>query len=95
LAADSARAARWIAAIPGNLEIGAARGGCPGENGGRSLAPDRQTEVMDLIARGVTNANFAATLGIEEGTVAHHVSAIFIKAGVQNRASLIALLLEI
>jgi DNA-binding CsgD family transcriptional regulator len=55
----------------------------------------RQAEVMDLVARGMTNANIADTLGIGEGTVEYHVASIFDKAGVQNRASLIARLHEI
>jgi DNA-binding CsgD family transcriptional regulator len=55
----------------------------------------RQGEVVDLVARGMTNANIAATLGIGEGTVEYHVASIFYKAGVQNRASLIARLHEL
>ena len=55
----------------------------------------RQAEVMDLVARGMTNANIADTLGIGESTVEYHVASIFDKAGVQNRASLIARLHEL
>lgn len=50
----------------------------------------RQAEVLDEVARGATNAAVAETLGIKERTVEFHVSAIFDKAGVDNRATLIA-----
>ena len=50
----------------------------------------RQAAVLDLVARGFTNALIAEELGIGEGTVEFHLSAIFDKAGVQSRAMLIA-----
>jgi DNA-binding NarL/FixJ family response regulator len=53
----------------------------------------RQAEVLDLVARGMTNATIAAALQIAIATVEFHVSRIFDKAGVENRASLVASLL--
>ena len=50
----------------------------------------RQAQVLDLVARGFTNALIADELGIGEGTVEFHLSAIFDKAGVESRAMLIA-----
>jgi DNA-binding CsgD family transcriptional regulator len=50
----------------------------------------RQTEVLELVARGLTNTGIAETLGIRLGTVEFHISAIFDKVGVSNRATLIA-----
>ena len=50
----------------------------------------RQADVLDLVARGFTNALIADELGIGEGTVEFHLSAIFDKAGVDSRAMLIA-----
>lgn len=50
----------------------------------------RQAEVLDLVACGFTNALIADELGIGEGTVEFHVTAIFDKAGVESRAMLIA-----
>jgi DNA-binding CsgD family transcriptional regulator/transposase len=50
----------------------------------------RQTDVLDLVARGLTNAVIAETLGIGVGTVEFHVAAIFDKAGVCSRAALLA-----
>jgi DNA-binding CsgD family transcriptional regulator len=55
----------------------------------------RQAQVLDLVARGTTNATIAETLGIKERTVEFHLSAIFDKAGVDNRATLIARLLAL
>jgi DNA-binding CsgD family transcriptional regulator len=53
----------------------------------------RQTEVLDLVARGMTNSNIAEVLGIRLGTVEFHISAIFDKVGVSNRAALIAIVM--
>ena len=50
----------------------------------------RQVEVLELVARGLTNELIAETLGIGKGTVEFHLSALFDKAGVSNRATLIA-----
>lgn len=50
----------------------------------------RQAQVLDLVVRGFTNALIADSLGISEGTVEFHLSAIFDKAGVESRAMLIA-----
>lgn len=50
----------------------------------------RQAEVLTLVARGLTNATIAESLGISIGTVEFHVAKIFDKAGVENRATLIA-----
>jgi len=53
----------------------------------------RQGEVLELVARGMTNTSIAETLGIRLGTVEFHVSAIFDKVGVNNRAALIAIVI--
>jgi DNA-binding CsgD family transcriptional regulator len=54
----------------------------------------RQTEVLKWIAHGLTNGLIAETLGITEGTVEFHVKSLFDKAGVDNRTTLIAKLME-
>jgi DNA-binding CsgD family transcriptional regulator len=55
----------------------------------------RQREVLDLAARGLTNDLIAETLCIGTSTVEFHLSAIFDKAGVCNRASLIVRMYEV
>jgi DNA-binding CsgD family transcriptional regulator len=65
----------------------------PGACGWKLTA--RQAEVLELVARGETNAAIATTLGIKERTVEFHLSALFDKAGVDNRATLIARLLAL
>ena len=56
---------------------------------------DRQLQVLDLVARGLTNDLIAETLRIGKGTVEYHLSAIFDKAGVCNRATLIVRIYEL
>jgi DNA-binding NarL/FixJ family response regulator len=55
----------------------------------------RQAEVLELVARGMTNITIAETMGIAEGTVEFHLTAIFDKAGADNRAMLLAKLLDL
>ncbi|HEY2898092.1 MAG TPA: LuxR C-terminal-related transcriptional regulator [Gemmatimonadaceae bacterium] len=47
----------------------------------------RETEVLRLVATGKTNRAIAASLGISEKTIARHVSNIFMKLGLANRAA--------
>ncbi|WP_166391514.1 response regulator [Nocardioides ochotonae] len=51
---------------------------------------DRQGELMELIARGMTNAEIARELYLAEKTVKNHVNAIFAKLVVTNRSEAIA-----
>ena len=50
----------------------------------------RQSEVLDLVVRGMTNTSISETLSISLGTVEFHISSIFNKVGVDSRAALIA-----
>ena len=52
--------------------------------GPAGLTP-RETEVLDLIVRGATNAEIAKALVIAPKTVDHHVSAVLSKLGVGSR----------
>jgi DNA-binding NarL/FixJ family response regulator len=49
----------------------------------------REAEVMDLIARGLSNRDIAATLFLSSKTVENHVNRIFTKLGVTSRAAAI------
>lgn len=47
----------------------------------------REVEVLGLIARGLTNRQVAARLGVSPKTVGNHVERIYAKAGVSTRAA--------
>ena len=49
-----------------------------------SLSP-RETEVLDLLSEGKSNADISDALHIEVGTVKNHVHSILKKLGVSNR----------
>ncbi len=57
---------------------------------GRSLTA-REREVLELVARGRSNADIARELVISEKTAGHHVSHILAKLGARNRAEAAAL----
>jgi DNA-binding NarL/FixJ family response regulator len=52
----------------------------------RGPLTERETEVLGLLARGMANKQIAASLGISEHTVKFHVSSIYTKLNVTNRA---------
>ncbi|MHC3004071.1 response regulator [Gordonia sp. GN26] len=57
-----------------------------------STAPDltyRETDVLRLIARGLTNAEIGSALGISQVTVKTHVNHIFTKLDLRDRAAAI------
>jgi DNA-binding NarL/FixJ family response regulator len=47
----------------------------------------RQVEVLQLLAAGKSNREIAVKLALSEKTIANHVTAIFNKIGVNNRAA--------
>jgi ATP/maltotriose-dependent transcriptional regulator MalT len=64
-------------------ELGAATGARPRSHGELTA---REREVLDLLARGMSNAQVGQALFISEKTAGHHVSRILTKLGVRNRA---------
>lgn len=53
---------------------------------------EREAEVADLIARGLSNAEIAERLVLSTKTVGHHVSAVLGKLGVRRRAEVASVL---
>jgi DNA-binding NarL/FixJ family response regulator len=61
------------------------------EAGARRLATiltERETEVMSLVAKGLTNREIAEKLVLSQGTVKIHVHNIYGKLGINNRVDL-------
>ena len=77
----AARAQDGTAAFLRELGVGSAAG----SRTDRALT-DRERQVLDLLAQGMTNAQIGKTLFISEKTAGHHVSRILAKLGVRNRA---------
>ncbi len=59
------------------------------EETGPALSP-RQTEVLQLIAEGMTNSEIGDQLGITERTVKAYAQELYTKLGVRNRAGAVA-----
>ena len=55
-----------------------------------ALTP-RERDLVELIAQGRDNAQIAARLGLSEKTVRNHITSIFAKLEVENRAQAIVL----
>lgn len=52
---------------------------------------DREREILDLVARGLTNAAIAERLVLSPKTVRNHVSNVLAKIGAEDRAAAVAL----
>ena len=67
----------------------------PNNPGSAFALTARQQEVAAELARGHSNKVIAATLGMTEGTVKVHLTAVFRTLGVSNRAMAVARLLPV
>jgi DNA-binding CsgD family transcriptional regulator len=89
----SGRATGYLALLSGRTieERLATQAARAGEQWGLTL---KEREVLALLARGYSNRTIADGLGITHRCAEFHVSSIFDRAGVANRAALLSLLLE-
>jgi DNA-binding NarL/FixJ family response regulator len=55
----------------------------------RSDLSERELEIIELVATGLTNQEIAERLTISKRTVDNHVSNIFTKTGAKNRVALL------
>lgn len=56
---------------------------------------DRQRELVSCVRRGLSNREIAGELGIGEDTVKAHLSRLYAKFGVPNRAALVAVTADV
>ena len=61
------------------------RGDSHGRQAARTSLTARQTEVLELIGRGLRNREIAGALGIRIRTVEAHIEQILLKLGATNR----------
>jgi DNA-binding CsgD family transcriptional regulator len=72
--------------LPGSAERPTPAGFPPG---GRNDLSEREMEIVELVATGLTNLEIAQRLMISKRTVDNHVSNIFTKTGAKNRVALL------
>jgi DNA-binding CsgD family transcriptional regulator len=72
----------------------AASGRRPGRGTRVAGLSDRELDVLRLVAQGRTNREIAEELSLSEHTVARHLTHIFTKSGVENRAGAAAFALR-
>jgi DNA-binding CsgD family transcriptional regulator len=66
-----------------------ARGSVAGFSPARHDLSERELEIIELVATGLTNLEIARKLTISKRTVDNHVSNIFTKTGAKNRVALL------
>lgn len=60
-----------------------------GEREAAAVLTQRETEIVRMVAKGLTNKEIAQRLSITEGTVKVHVHSVYVKLKVTNRVALL------
>lgn len=61
---------------------------------GETLTP-RETEILKLLAEGLTNQEIASKLYLSEGTVKNYITALYDKTGIKGRTKLMAYAIQL
>ena len=69
-------------------------GSAPANSAALEQLTDREREVLELVAKGQSNAEIAATLFVSHATVKTHVSRLLMKLAARDRAQLVMLAYE-
>lgn len=81
-------------AVAGKLLGQIAQNNLPRQPAPEISLSERETEVLQLLAQGFTNADIAQRLYLSEGTVRNYTSAIFAKLNVSDRTQAVVLALR-
>lgn len=88
---ESAVAPRLLTRLIGTFVRGPASRSAPAALSGLT---EREREILVLIARGRSNAEIAAGLAVSPSTVKNHVTSLFAKIGVRDRAQAVIIAYE-